>query len=197
MSRLPARPVSSPTDLGPRPQGSVLAGDWPARARPGPGQPAELVVAVCGAAPRAAYAGSRPLDFEVLFLGTASLPAGDYVLRDVESWIAFCDASNTVLCQFVDFRHETVIASVAGPQPSSCYGISIDAIERLPGRAVEVSVADTEPISDRCVCVQGVTQPAVAVAVSGPISTVEFVHESVQRGCGPCTHCGFAIPEEH
>ena len=155
-----------------------------------------LVVAVCGVAPRTAYAGSRPLDFEVLFVWTSSLPAGDYVVRDVESWIAFCDATNPILCPFVDFRHEIVIASVAGPLPNSCYGISIDAIERLPGREVEVSVADTGPISDRCVCVEGVIQPVVAVAVSRPIGAVDFVHEVVARGCGPCTHCGFAVPEE-
>src|SRR5262245_38871613 len=125
------------------------------------------IVALLAVAPRTACAGSRALDFEVLLLGTANLPAGDYVLRDVESWLAFCDASSVILCQGIDFRHETVIASVAGPQPDSCFGIRIDAIERLPGRALEVSVAHTERDPEICECNAVSIRPAVAVVVSG------------------------------
>jgi len=167
-----------------------------------------LVAAVCAVAPRAADAGSRPLDFERLALttGGATVAAGDYVFRDEESWIAFLGQRVSPLeLPEIDFRHETVIASVGAPQPSSCYGIDVDAIERARGRTVVVSVAHTAPFSDRCGCSSVPTKPVVAVVVSGPIGAVEFVHEDVLRGCGPCgfispvdgqvqRQCGFAIP---
>jgi hypothetical protein len=154
-----------------------------------------LLAAVCAAAPRAADAGSRPLDFEVVVVSSGSnLAAGDYVFRDQESWQAFCVASSAggpgQICPAIDFRHETVIASVAGPQPSSCFGIRIDAIERLPGRAVAVGVAHIERSEEICGCLAVFTNPVVAVVVSGPIGAVEFVHEDVPTtGCG----CGFGI----
>lgn len=174
-----------------------------------------LVALVCAVAPRAADAGSRPLDFEYLYeylgmLSTSPLQsptsaAGDYVLRDQESWCAFWWTAIVgrplppSSCPEVDFRHETVIASIAGPQPTSCHGIRVDAVERFPGRAVEVSVIHTEPISD---CLAVFNNPVEIVVVSGPIGAVEFVHEYVQGGgCGfglvdgdVQTQCGFASP---
>ena len=167
-----------------------------------------LLAVVC-AAPGAVYAASRLLDFDFVAVGdTWNLAEGGYVFHDEESWCAFLGlppgTTGTIAgCPEVDFRHETVIASVGGPRPSSCYGIQIDAIERLRGRTLEVTVAHTEPAFDLCVCSETDTRPVVAVAVSNPVGAVEFVHEDVQRGCGPCgfvssggaqTQCGFVIP---
>ena len=158
-----------------------------------------LVAVVCVVATRGAHAGpARRLDFEVLplgFSGGSSPAAGDYVFRDEESWCAFWEEANGGLfplppapppvCPEIDFRHETVIASVAAPYPTSCAGIRIDAIERLRGRAVEVGVTHTELISGGgCGCLTVLTVPRVAVVVSGPIGAVEFVHDYVQTGCG-------------
>jgi hypothetical protein len=164
------------------------------------------LLAVVGAvAPRASYAGRRLLDFQSLYeylgvittgdlLQSQTSAAGDYVLRDQESWCAFWSAAIVrpapSSCPQIDFRHETVIASIAGPQPSSCFGIQIDAIERLPGRAVAVGVAHIERSEEICGCLAVFTNPVVAVVVSGPIGAVEFVHEDVPTtGCG----CGFGI----
>ena len=165
-----------------------------------------FLLAVVGAvAPRASDAGSRPLDFQSLYeylgvittgdqLQSHNSAASDYVFRDQESWCAFWSTAigrslGSSSCPEVDFRHDTVIASLAGPLPSSCLGIQIDAIERHPGRAVEVSVIHTERIPNgSCGCLAVVINPVEIVVVSAPIGAVEFVHEGVQTtGCG----CGF------
>jgi hypothetical protein len=165
-----------------------------------------MLLALLLTAPRASYARSRPLEFQSLYeylgvittgdlLQSHTTAAGDYVFRDQESWCAFWSAAIVLAgpssCPQIDFRHDTVIASIAGPQPSSCFGIQIDAIERHPGRAVEVGVLHTERIPNgSCGCLTVVVNPVEIVVVSAPIGAVEFVHEDVQTtGCG----CGFGL----
>ena len=153
-----------------------------------------LLTAVYFVAPRAADAGSRLLDFQDLYeylgvlttgdsLQSPTSTAGDYVLHDQESWCAFWQTAVRApfSCPEVDFRHETVIASIAGPQPNSCYGIGIGAIERFPRRAVDVTVLHTVPTSQ---CSATFNNPVAIVVVAGRIGSVEFAHEYVPDACG-------------
>ena len=154
-----------------------------------------LLSASAGAAP-----ACNPSDaaFDVVFesnaspvsLGSASAGSfGDraFVIRDELEWCelwrqAHANLSPQPPCDTsaVDFRHDVVIGAT-GTRPDSCRGPRIERIEQA-GRALRVYVTG---LVGGCGCFQIVSYPTEAVAISKPVGSVVFVHDTVGVGCIP------------
>jgi len=113
---------------------------------------------------------------------------GDYVFGNEPSWCAFwsdafIDVSPPPACPAVDFCHELVIASLT--QEGGCSRSQIDSIMLIGRRhSVEAHLRHSFPAPDAgCICLASSWQVMQALAITRPIGTVEFVHESVEFDC--------------
>lgn len=106
------------------------------------------------------------------------------VVRDADSWAKLWAQANANMIPapetpVVDFTKKMLIAVFMGTQPNGCYGVSIEAIDKVQeGLLVEVSKSTP---GSGAICTQALTSPADVVAVERSDAKVIFESRRQRR----------------